>query len=332
MAVMAFPAAAAPQPALHYLLDLPSDRRLSYEIEFEVVEAGTLRIEAGWEPARVLSFRIQRPGMADFRRSGRPPLKFELPVSAAEVQRDSPWTLVIVGLSSREASKGDLFIHLPSGIEEEAVPPQPTVPTPGERETPNESWMLPVTAPGGIDAVRRRLFDRTELLRQAVVADGRTSTHGWRHGLLQFIATHRDRSLSTESVLQRPTRSILLRLAEIVHEIERLSLQDNQPLNEPPPESGLRRRAWESVRDPRFLPVESELDTLFTELQQGHAPELISQPAFSRFFSIVIACEREFEERARLGSHYASNAPVLRNEWQQVLAAAAALEALARLP
>ncbi len=43
-------------------------------------------------------------------------------------------------------------------------------------------------------------------------------------------------------------------------------------------------------------------------------------------------CERHFEERARLGAEFASNGPVVQQQWSRVLAAANALEALARQP
>lgn len=334
LSVAACPAAAAappPAPPLHYLLDLPANRTLSYEIEFEVVRPGRLRIEAHWAPSRVLAFRVERPGMPAFRRSGPPPLEFELPVASEDVRRDEPWTLTIGGLRDREASRGELFIHLPAGVEE----PAPTPPALPRRSDPPPSldpWMMPATAPSDLDGTRRRLFESAERFRLAVVADEGADADGWRSALLKFVTAYRDESLKQESVLQRPTRRLFQRIGETVRKIERLSLQPSQPLGEPPPQGGLRRRAWDSVRDPRFVPVEAELDAMLIELQRGHLPELDAEPSFSSFLSIVIACERHFEERARLGPEHAGNETVVRNEWAAVLVAAAALEALSALP
>lgn len=331
-AAMTCPVIADQHPPLHYKLDFPAGQRLAYEIEFEIVQAGRLRIEASWTPSRVLTFRIDRPGSSAFRRSGPPPLELELDVSADEVRRDAPWTLSIVGLSGREASQGDLFIQLPSGIEEVEIAPQPTIPTAPEVGAALGPWMMPATAPRALDVDRRKIFENTERFRQAILADGPADIYGWPDDLLRFLAERRDRSLSRDSVLQRPTRQLFGRIAEVVRDIERLSLAQSRPLGEPPPRGGLKRRAWESVRDPRFLPVEAELDAMLVELQRGHIPELDTLPSFSSFLSIVIACERHFEKRARLGARHAGKGIVVRDEWPRVRAAAAAMEALAVLP
>jgi hypothetical protein len=82
------------------------------------------------------------------------------------------------------------------------------------------------------------------------------------------------------------------------------------------------------VRDPRYAPVQEELDALLHELQRGSAAELGRQPWFSSFLSCLIVCQRHFEEIARLGEERASNTELVRMQWVQVLAAVDALEAL----
>jgi hypothetical protein len=74
--------------------------------------------------------------------------------------------------------------------------------------------------------------------------------------------------------------------------------------------------------------VEEELGALLHELHRGYAPELEAEPWFSSFLSCLIMCERHFEEEARLGVHRASNGELVRQQWDRVLAAVDALDAL----
>ena len=124
---------------------------------------------------------------------------------------------------------------------------------------------------------------------------------------------------------------MLERVVEAVGQLDRLRLTESEPLLGPAPTDPVRRRAWLAVRDPRFTPVEEELGRLLDGLHRGHAPELENQVWFSSFLSCLIVCERHFEERARLGAKRARNGELVGLQWDRVLAAADALDAVTKL-
>jgi hypothetical protein len=82
------------------------------------------------------------------------------------------------------------------------------------------------------------------------------------------------------------------------------------------------------LRDPRFAPTEEEFGALLEDLHRGHAPELEEQPWFSGFLSCLIVLERRFEEQARLGEERVGSSELVRHQWDRVLAAVNALDAL----
>jgi len=83
---------------------------------------------------------------------------------------------------------------------------------------------------------------------------------------------------------------------------------------------------WKNIRP--AAAVEEELGALLHELHRGHAPELEEEPWFSSFLSCLIMCERHFEEQARLGVQRATNRELIHQQWDRVLAAVDALDAL----
>lgn len=311
---------------VEYALELPADRMLSYRLEFEVAHPGTVTFDADWSPHRVLVFRVDRPGEPPFRRSGPPPQRFGLEVGAEDLDPEAPWTLVISGLPSRQEAGGRLLIELPDSPRSRQREEQDAAPEPPAREA--EPWTLPVATPGGLTHERRRLFHATERFRELVVDGTDPDEYRWQDGMLRFLADRRDHAPQGTSVVQRPTQVMLGRIVEAVARLDRLRLSDSEPLVGPTPTDAVARRAWLAVRDPRFEPVEEELGALLHELHRGHAPELEEEPWFSSFLSCLIMCERHFEEQARLGVQRATNRELVHQQWDRVLAAVDALDAL----
>lgn len=312
---------------VEYVLDLPADRMLAYRLEFEVAHPGRFAIDAEWSPARVLVLRLERPGRRPLRRSGPPPQHLELEVGADEIEPDAPWTLVINGLPHRQPAAGMLVIELP-----EPVPPVRERPDPPAEAPAPAPWMLPAAQVAGLSPEQRRLVDATERFRQLVVRATEPDDYRWQQGMLRFLADRRDRATARPGEpIPRTTRTALERVVDTVRKLDRLRASESRPLDEPVPDDPVRRRAWRAVRDPRYPPVEAELDALLNELHRGHLPELAGMGWFSSFLSCLIVCERHFEERARLGSDRASNGDLVTAQWDRVLAAVEALAALAEL-
>jgi hypothetical protein len=314
-----------PAATFEYALDLPADQRLGYSIEFEVVHPGLLKVGADWSPPRVLVFRLERPGQRDLRLSGPPPRNWELEVAIDEIDRDAPWTLVISGLPSREASRGRLVIDLPDPSRTEE--PEPTSPAPSAPEP--DVWKLPVQTPTDLNQAKRRLFEATERFRRDVVEETAPDDYDWQDGMLRFLATRRDRAQPTG--VEPSTREMFRRIVEAVELLDRLRQAESEPLSGPAPTGGLSRRAWLAVRDPRFTPAEEELGNLLDALNRGYAPEMEQQRWFTSFLSCLIVCERHFEERARLGAQRAANGDLVQKQWPPILSAVQALDALVAL-
>jgi hypothetical protein len=314
---------------IEYALDLPANQRLSYEVEFEVAFPGRVTLEAEWSPMRVLVLRLDGPGEKAMRRSGNSPQRFDLDIAPEQIVKDSPWKLTISGLAMREAAAGRLRIQLPDSPRATAKQNETGRQAPLPRPDP---WTLPVRTPAGLDHGQLRFHRSTEQFREHVVGAGAPDTYRWQDGMLRFLAERRDRLTTAGSPIQPATRMMLERVVDVVRILDDLSELDTQPLNGPAPTDSLGQRAWKTVRHPRFAQVDSELDTLLTDLYGGHAPELEPELWFTNFLTCLIVCERNFEERALLGAERASNGELVRQQWATVVAAVDALNALRELP
>jgi hypothetical protein len=120
----------------------------------------------------------------------------------------------------------------------------------------------------------------------------------------------------------------LERLAAAVRDVDEVRKLSDPILAAPAPEDPLRKRALEQARRDRIRPLERQLDALSETLRGGLAPGLRDEPWPPRLVACVTACERHFEERARLGDDEASNADLARAQWTSILAAAGAFESL----
>jgi len=325
--VVVCPAAQATQ--VEYALDLPANQRLSYEVEFEVAFPGRVMLEAEWSPMRVLVLRLDGPGDKAMRRSGNSPQRFELDIAPDQIVKDSPWKLTISGLAAREAAQGRLTIELPDSPRATAKQDQTGQQAPLPQPDP---WTLPVRAPTGQNHGRLQLHRMTEQFREQVVGASEPDTYRWQDGMLRFLAERRDRATTAGSPVEPSTRTMLERVVEVVRKLDDLSDLETEPLEGPAPTDSVGQRAWKTVRHPRFARVDSELDTLLTDLYGGHAPELEPELWFTNFLTCLIVCERHFEQRALLGAERASNGELVREQWATVVAAVDALNALRELP
>jgi hypothetical protein len=321
------PAADAAQ--VEYALDLPANQRLSYEVEFEVAFPGRVTLEAEWSPLRVLVLRLDGPGEKAMRRSGNSPQRFDLDIAPDQIVKDSPWKLTISGLAAREAAQGRLTIKLPDSARANPAQDETGQQAPLPQPDP---WTLPVRTPAGLDHGWLRFHQRTEQFRERVVGASAPDTYRWQDGMLRFLAERRGRVTTTGSPIQPSTRTMLERVVDVVRKLDDLSGLDTEPLDGPAPTDSLGQRAWKTVRHPRFARIDSELDTLLTDLYGGHAPELEPELWFTNFLTCLIVCERHFEQRALLGPEQASNAELVGQQWEKVIAAADALNALRELP
>ena len=66
-------------------------------------------------------------------------------------------------------------------------------------------------------------------------------------------------------------------------------------------------------------------------LQRGHAPDLDDEEWPLRLVSCLTACERYFEQRARLGEKRAGNRDLALTQWPRVLSAGQAISSLVEL-
>jgi hypothetical protein len=85
-----------------------------------------------------------------------------------------------------------------------------------------------------------------------------------------------------------------------------------------------------SLRKERLRPLEAELDSLRETVSRGYIPEVAKESWPNRFVACLTACERNFEERVRLGSEEATNRDLAEAQWDRFLAARVALESLSR--
>ncbi len=316
---------------LEYEMDLPADQRLSYRVEFEVTHPGPVRLDAHWEPTRVLVFRLEGPDGQTMRRSGPPPQTIEFEVGPGEAGSESRWTLTFSGLPVRRASTGRLWIELPDSPsirkqkEQAAIPSAPEPP-------PSPAWLLPAREPAGLSPERAHVYETTERFRRLVADTSIPDACRWQASTLRYLAARRDRAGNGEPPLSLSTRDTFQRIVEMTGVLDRLRLTEGIALPGPAPKDAVKRRAWDNLRHPHFTPVEDELDALMIELERGHSPDLETEEWISAFLSCLLVCERHFEERARLGEDRASNPQLTRQQWDRILAATATLDALATLP
>ncbi len=313
-----------------YVLAVDSDAPASFEIPFEVVHPGKVRVEAVWEGPRVLLFRVEGPdGALLDRRSGPSPQRAEIDADAAARGPGVQWKLLVRGLASRGDARGRIVVTVPDEpsvvkAREEALKPSPSPPP------PPDPWTVRRTAPEGAEPRLAALFARVEVLRALVFPAGNEpspDTCGWQAELARALAEWRDDLAAGKPVPPGPTLTYLARLAHAVRTVEGVRTSKNPFVAGPAPDESLRRRAWLMARREELLPVERELDLLGELLRGGHAPDLAVARWPGRFAACLTACERYFDERV-VSPEAPPNRTLAEAQWDRFLAAGDALEAL----
>jgi len=325
LAVAGLATAAAAAPA-EYELDLPANRMIRYSLEFDVRHPGSLVVELAWDSPRVLALRLDPPAGAAIRRSGPSPQRLVLEVTERAAGGDAPWLLTVRGLPSRHGDLGRLRVELPTLSPVE--PAEPIVEPTAVSQSPLAQRRAVPTA-----AAPRwvRLFDATAELRQVVFGgDGINDKCGWQQGLLRNLDQRLDQ-YPTETHIDDATRRGLEDLIAVIRQIDELRTTHDPLLTYREPTDYSQRRAWTSLHQQRVAPVRRSLDNVFADLQRGYAPELQRAGWPAQFVSCLMACERYFEDRGRLGEENAPNRSLAVEQWDRVLAAAKALKSFIAL-
>jgi hypothetical protein len=307
-------APAARGATLEYDLELPSGRPVRYTMELPVLHAGTLTVEASWTGARVLAFRLEPPGPGTpLRRSGPSPLRLAARIDGTMIG-GGPWTLSIRGMPAREAGRGQLKIALPDE-------PSPVGPTPVDAAAPAVPppgpGVRPRPAPPGSPPESARAFAAIETFGSLVnrVA-GPPDVYRWQQPLLTFLVERWDAWALERTLLADSSQRVLRRMVEVVDRLERL-----------------RRSSERGPADrQQILDLEAKIDALLHDVQGGHAPELEAQVWVDRFLACLTACERQVARPGALGTAPVGSQELLGQQWDRLLAAAAALDALVALP
>jgi len=335
-------AALASLPALgvtqQYTLEIKDRQRISYELEIAVTHPGTLAMEAVWDSSRMLTFRFEGPGapLRRIRRSGPSPMRLEIEVAPDSPHLAEVWKLNIMGLAASGGCRVDLTLEVPDPpwkVREEeeeraiaAAPPKPVIePKP---------WMISREPSTGLSEDRVHLHSTVEKLRSEIVLPGwKTAIDScrWQTDFMRYATVWRDRTAAESDLPDISTRRFLLNLSEVVRKVDKLRNSDDPVLAGPMPPPGEEQRPWLSLRRTRIMALESEMDQLLDNLKSGFAPRLESEIWPQRFIICLMACERFFEERVRVGDDKASNRDLAGAQWDTVLAAADAMEALASL-
>lgn len=321
---------AAAAGSLEYTLDLPASDSISYVVEFEVREPGQVVVDAAWSSARILTLKLDPPGAAAERRTGPSPQKLTLEVRPAALREDEKWVLSIHGLPARQAGTGTLTITVPearaevaSGLEQqstEKVPP------------PRNPWEIPRQAPPGASLAVLNLFGATERMRHTLLGTAPPAPDAchWQSDLLRYLALARDSLSDSGSGPAADTLRMLTRMSGAVGQVESFRVSEDPLLVPPDSDDRAQRRVWQVIFGHQTAPLRSTLDVLLHDLEDQRAPELESQEWPLRFMSCLIACERFFEEQRSRGGATATNRKLADDQWERILVAGDALDALAK--
>jgi hypothetical protein len=311
---------------LLYSVEIPDGQSVTYEVLIDVEHPGDLVVEAEWSGGRSLALKLQSPVGVARRRAGVSPLRLETRVEEG-LSGGEPWKLSIHALPMNGGGDGRITISLPDapGAEKPVspTPSSPVVPPP-----PPEPWTRPRRTPAGSPVATGRVFETTESFRRLVIEEPVPDTCRWQTDLLRFLADRRDGLGSDPASAPATTVQHLESIAQAIDRVEELRTSADPMLVGPPPDDAELRAVWAQMRRNRLLELEDELDVLLGSIRRGHAPELADEEWPGRLVSCLTACQRHFAERQRVGEARAINLDLARRQWERVLAAGDALEAL----
>jgi len=318
---------------LRYGLEVPDGQSVTYTLELDVRHPGTLSVRAEWPGNRILSLKLDPPDRpyGTLRHSGPSPQVLETAIRPGDADIGI-WQLQIHSLAAGGGGEGTLVIELPDS---ESLPRERAAAEPPEPEQPDpDPWMKPRALPARVPTDWLPFLDAAERFR-AEVAGETTETPvdvcRWQSPLMRYLADRRDQLLDGTSQPEQTTGKLLARIASAIETVEQMRISDDPMLNGPPPEDPALRNAWLKLRTTKVQPVENELDFILGLVQRGHAPELEAEDWPIRLVSCLTACERYFEQLARVGEDRAGNRDLALAQWPHLLTAAEALSALADL-
>jgi hypothetical protein len=318
---------------LRYGLAIPDRDSVTYLLDLDVRHPGELTIRAEWSGPRSLSLKLTPPDQAygALLRSGPSPQELEAIIEAKGFEAGT-WQLRIFALSGRGSGEGSLVIELPG--------PEPELPESVAEEVAAvegpqpEPWMLPFRPSGAVRTDWVPFLDATERFRSELFGaayETPLDVCQWQVPLMRYFAVRRESLLADSSLPSVTTAKFLDRLASAIETVERLRTTDDPLVIGPVPDDPALRSTWLKLRTTKIDPVEDELDQLLSMLQRGHAPDLDQEEWPLRLVSCLTACERYFEQRARVGEKRAGNRELALAQWPRVLRAGRALSTLADL-
>ena len=333
MLVLCVPLAWAP-PAraetLRYAIAVPDGQAVTYLLDLDVRHPGTLSVRAQWSGPRSLSLRLVPPERpwGTVHRAGPSPQMLETLV----VDELGGWTLRVHSLAADGGGAGTVIIELPEARPKASGPAAaqpPPVPTP-----PPEPWMVAQLVPPDAPRAWAPFLRATERLREAIVGDpagAPADACQWQAPLMRYLDRRRESLRGGGATPAESTARMLARISRTVRSVEELRTSDDPLLVGPPPRDPHLRDAWVKLRTAKVQPVESELDRILTMVRRDFASELTEEDWPARYVSCLTACERYFEQRARVGERRARNRELARAQWSTILTAAEALAALSEL-
>ena len=318
---------------LRYSLEIPDRDSVTYLLDLDVRHPGELTVRAEWSGPRNLSLKLTPPDQAygALLRSGPSPQEFETTIKPKGFEAGT-WTLRIFALAGRGGGEGSLVIELPDPepeVTEALTPDSELVDLPEP-----EPWMQPFRPTAAVRTDWLPFLDATERFRAELFGNDFEAPHDvcqWQAPLLRYFADLRASLLSDSSLPSETTARFLGSLASAIASVDRMRSSDDPLVNGPAPDDPALRNAWLKLRTTKIDPVEDELDRLLSLLQRGHAPELDTEEWPLRLVSCLTACERYFEERARVGEKRAGNRDLALSQWPRVLSAGQAISTLVDL-
>ena len=323
--------AAARAETFEYAITVKDGMPAALEAPFSVPYAGSVVLDAQWTGPRVLFFGVDVPGHPGFaHRSGPSPQRLEFSMTDPQLVGHAGFRLTIKALASRGEATGRLKITVPDSpavvaAREAALHPPPPPPP------PPPAWTQPKAVPAGASPQVAALFASVEAYRGAVLANGERPVDDcqWQVDFLIDATAMRDRLAAGGAPPDLPTLRYFARMVEVIGEVETLRSSKDPVLAGPVPDDILARRAWLVARSELTRPIERALDQLGELLKGGHAPGLEKIGWVPRLNACVMASERYFDERVRLGSdEEATNRDLARAQWPRIQSASAVLRSL----